>query len=61
MSFGNLSKMLDKTSKILSNNTQSSYTLSNLSLMKNYVYKELQTDFSDVTVDIVDEIFNRLF
>ena len=61
MSFGNLSKMLDKTSKILSNNTQSSYSLSNLSLMKNYVYKELQTEFSDVTVDIVDEIFNRLF
>lgn len=60
MSFGNINKMLDMTINILDNNIKY-VDLLNVSKLKNEVYNILLKDFADVTYDIIDEIFNRLF
>ena len=63
MSFGNLNLMLNKTMKILEHNVgkDNVLNLSGLYMVKNQVYKDLQKEFVDVTPDIVDELFSRLF
>lgn len=63
MSFGNLNLMLNKTIKILEHNVgkDNVLNLSGLYMVKNQVYHDLQKEFADVTPDIVDEIFSRLF
>lgn len=63
MSFGNLNLMLNKTIKILEHNVgkDNVLNLSGLFMVKNQVYHDLQKEFADVTPDIVDEIFSRLF
>lgn len=63
MSFGNIKLMLNKTIEILEHNIGNNNTskLSDLSIIKKQVYHDLQRDFADVTQDIIDEIFSRLF
>jgi putative phage-type endonuclease len=63
MSFGNLNLMLIKTIKILEHNIgeNNQISLLELSIIKNQVYHDLQKEFADVTREIVDEIFSRLF
>lgn len=63
MSFGNLTKMFEKTKEILSTttNTKSKITLLNLEKNKNNVYMELLKSFPDVSYQVVDQIFARLF
>jgi putative phage-type endonuclease len=63
MSFGNLSKILEKTSGIinLTYNKKDSLSLGCISQMKMNVIKELQGEFPDITMNIIDEVFNRLF
>jgi len=63
MSFGNLNLMLNKTIKILEHNVgkDNILNLSRLYMVKNQVYHDLQKEFADVTPDIVDELFSRLF
>jgi putative phage-type endonuclease len=64
MSFGNINGMLTKTIKLLEHNVGSDGTTLNLSglhIIKKQVYRDLQKEYADVTLDIVDEIFNRLF
>ncbi len=63
MSFGNLNLMLNKTIKILEHNigTDNVLNLSELCMYKNQIYHDLQKEFADVTPDIIDEIFSRLF
>jgi putative phage-type endonuclease len=55
--------MLNKTIEILEHNIGNNNTskLSDLSVIKKQIYHDLQRDFADVTQDIVDEIFSRLF
>ena len=60
MSFGNLSKMLDKTTKILENYKDPIKSSYDLVLIKNMVYKELSSEFVEATMSIVDQLFNRL-
>jgi putative phage-type endonuclease len=63
MSFGNLSKMLEKTQSILGETVTKKSKLSQheISCLKNMIYKELLKDFADVTYTIVSELFNRIF
>ena len=63
MSFGNLNLMLNKTIEILGYNLENnnSINLLELSAYKNQIYNDLQNEFAEVTIDIVDEIFSRLF
>jgi putative phage-type endonuclease len=63
MSFGNLNLMLNKTIKILEHNIgkEGITNLSGLFMVKKQIYHDLQKEFADVTPDIVDEIFTRLF
>jgi putative phage-type endonuclease len=61
-SFGNISLMLNKTIKLLEYNVgNNKINLLELSSAKKQVYHDLQKEFTDVSLDIVDEIFNRLF
>ena len=63
MSFGNLSKMLKKTITILKNslNETTELNLNEINIMKKQIYNDLKKIYSDVTINMVDEIFNRLF
>lgn len=62
MSFGNLNLMLNKTINILEHNIKDDVlNLSKLYIYKNQVHRDLQKEFADITPDIVDEIFSRLF
>lgn len=63
MSFGNITLMLDKTIQILNYNIgKNSYIgLGEMSQIKKQVYHDLQKEFADVTIEIVNEIFTRLF
>jgi putative phage-type endonuclease len=63
MSFGNLSLMLEKTIKILNKDIELNNTLnlSDLYTIKKKVYLNLQKEFDDISMDKIDEIFNRLF
>jgi hypothetical protein len=56
MSFGNINNILEKTIKILDNNINDNLTLQQISELKQKVIIELDED-----VDIIDEIFSRLF
>jgi putative phage-type endonuclease len=59
MSFGSLNDMLNKTQKIIENYNK--ITLQEQSQVKNIVYTELKKEYSDMTLNIVDELFNRLY
>ncbi len=63
MSFGNITLMLDKTVQILNYNIgKNTYVgLGEMSQIKKQVYHDLQKEFADVTIETVNEIFNRLF
>jgi putative phage-type endonuclease len=63
MSFGNLNKMLDKTKSILKKSglTKGDITQCNISIMKNTVMKELQTEYPDITYNVINELFNRIY
>jgi len=59
MSFGNLSKILDKTHSLVKKNKN--LNSHDLNHTKIETYKVLQSkDFPTITLDIIDEIFNRL-
>jgi putative phage-type endonuclease len=63
MSFGNLNLMLNNTIIFLEQTVgkDNVLKLSELYMYKNQVYNNLLKEFTDVTPDIVDEIFSRLF
>ena len=62
MSFGNLNNMLDSTIEMLNVLIgENNISLSSVHKYKNQVYNNLKKDYSGVTIDIVDEIFVRLF
>ena len=63
MSFGNLNKMLDKTKSILKKSglTKGNITQCNISIMKNTVMKDLQTEYPDITYNVINELFNRIY
>jgi inactivated superfamily I helicase len=59
MSFGNINKILDKTYSLTQKN-KNSLNSHELVLIKNEIYKELQTkDSPALTLDIIDEIFSK--
>ena len=62
MSFGNLNLILERTIEILKPYNLKKVSLTKLSYYKTKVYNDLQKGFNkDITIDIVDEIFSRLF
>lgn len=63
MSFGNLNLILNKTIQILEHTVGKNnvLNLSSLYMCKNQVYYDLHKEFKEVTPDVVDEIFSRLF
>jgi putative phage-type endonuclease len=63
MSFGNLNLMLNKTIEQLETTIKkdSLINLLDCSIYKKQIFNHLHTDFPEVTTDIVDEIFSRLF
>ena len=64
MSFGKLNEMLSQTIIILESNNitkKSSIDLLKLNQLKEIVFYELINKYSDITKDIIDEIFVRLF
>ena len=57
MSFGDLNTILKKTSKFIEKNI----TNNNINKTKKQAYDMLQLTHPDITMNIVDEIFNRLY
>ena len=60
MSFGNLNNILDKTYTLIKKKETKNLNSTNYHLIKLDIYKELSKEFSSITLDIIDEIFNRL-
>ena len=59
MSFGNLNIFLNKTIQYLKDTDCLDF--SELNTIKQKVYNELKKEHNDITLNIIDEIFNRLF
>jgi putative phage-type endonuclease len=60
MSFGNISKILDKTYNLVQKNPNKNFSNNDLISIKIEIYNQLSKEFSSITPNIIDEIFNRL-
>ena len=61
MSFGSLNDMLSKTQKLLKNHNTKNISLSELFKIRNDIFDKLKLEFSSITMNIVEELLNRLF
>lgn len=63
MSFGNISLLLKETKSIIRDNYGKDFNISllELSILKNKIYIELNKKYENISFDIINEIFNRLF
>jgi putative phage-type endonuclease len=59
MSFGIIDEIFNKTIDLLKNRSNLEYN--ELNIIKNEIYYELQSEFNDVTREMVEEIINRLY
>ena len=60
MSFGQLDEIMEK-SQLLLKQYEKKLNLLDLNIVKHNIFKELLKEYKDIKIDIVDEIFNRLY